>query len=157
MKLSRRERRLLAYHDGELSGLSRWWVGRSLRHDASAQEELARWSEVGEALRADAHAEPSVDLWAGISEQLESPAAAAAPSWHWRWPELAAGAAVACLAIGWWLLLPGSGTPSVESIRWLDARGKAVMVLQDDAEATIIWVPGPDPEELSQRRIDGLG
>jgi hypothetical protein len=28
----------------------------------------------------------------------------------------------------------------VASVRWLDAKGKPVMVLRDDRKATIIWV-----------------
>jgi hypothetical protein len=40
------------------------------------------------------------------------------------------------MATSWF---PGDA-PSVASVRWLDSKGKPVMVLRDDPEATIIWV-----------------
>ncbi|NNL86652.1 MAG: hypothetical protein HKP27_13415 [Myxococcales bacterium] len=159
MKVSRKDQKMMAYHDGELSWASRWLLARSLRRDASARAELKLWGAVGEVLRKEVGEEASPDLWPEISDRLRASAEQGArpsrPGWNWRWPELAAGVA-AGLAIGWWALVSGS-TPGEESIRWLDSGGKTVMVLQDDAEATIIWVPGPEPEELSQRRTDGLG
>jgi anti-sigma factor RsiW len=159
MKGSREEQKLMAYHDGELSWASRWLLGRTLRRDASARAELELWGEVGEVLRKEVGEEAGPDLWPEISDRLrateEKDARPPHRGWNWRWPELAVGVA-AGLAIGWWALVSGS-VSGEESIRWLDSGGKTVMVLQDDAEATIIWVPGPEPEELSQRRTDGLG
>lgn len=159
MKASWRERKLMAYHDGELSWASRWLLERTLRRDPSARGELEFWGEVGEVLRKEAGEEAAPDLWAAISGRLEptveSEGAPPGRHWNWRWPELAAALAT-CLAIGWWALVSDS-VAGAESIRWLDSGGKTVMVLQDDAEATIIWVPGPEPEELSQRRTNGLG
>ena len=44
------------------------------------------------------------------------------------------------------------GDPSVSgSVRWIDSRGKPLMVLQDDRKATIIWVIEGEPGDLSGR------
>ena len=52
--------------------------------------------------------------------------------------------------------LEASGEPG--AVRWLDSRGSSVMVLEDNHEATIIWIPdGPAGENLSWRSDRVLG
>ena len=105
------------------------------------------------------------DLWADIRRGLPaSPAAGAAaaapvtvrfglPSWVGA--GLAAAATALVLAWG----LAGGDASDPRSLRWLDARGHPTMVLQDDAEATIIWVmdsgeptPGSGADRNPSRR-----
>ena len=54
----------------------------------------------------------------------------------WLGEALAAASVALVMPSG---MLSGDAAP-VESLRWLDSRGKPVMVLQDDRDATIIWV-----------------
>jgi negative regulator of sigma E activity len=139
------------YHDGELGRLGRWRARRRLARDAAARAEKQRLEALGGWLRQHDGTSATPDLWPGIRAALDAaPAArpAAVPSaWRprpdLRWLDLrwvggglAAAAAVA-LAIVW----TGGNAPEKGAIRWLDARGRPLMVLQDDADATIIWVP----------------
>jgi hypothetical protein len=60
----------------------------------------------------------------------------------WRWALPAAAVAVAAgfaLTFG----IDRGDAPGARSLRWLDAEGKPALVLQDDGEATIIWVVHP--------------
>jgi anti-sigma factor RsiW len=140
---------LEAYHDGELSVFARWRVEKRLAHDAAARRELAALEELGTLLREHASEEPAApDLWTGIRAQLATArrpepleADDALPSrsgWlpAWLGAGLAAASVAAVMASG---ALAGDARP-VGSVRWLDGKGKPVMVLQDDRDATIIWV-----------------
>jgi len=145
----RRERQELhAFQDGELPLWRRWHVARRLARDRTAQRELASIAELGELLREQAAAQPGPDLWAGVRAQL---ATAARPTplevddatpartpWvpAWLGAAIATASVAAVMASG---VLSGDAAP-VESVRWLDSKGKPVMVLQDDHDATIIWV-----------------
>jgi anti-sigma factor RsiW len=137
---------LHAYRDGELSPWRRFWVGRRVGRDPRARRELASLDTLGALLREQAEGVPAPDLWSGIQARLpyaERPAplrepfrppAPRAPVW--------AGAALASAVVA---LVVATGVlsgdaPVVASVRWLDAKGKPVMVLRDDLEATIIWV-----------------
>ena len=141
---------LQAYHDGELSWLGRLRAERLLRRDPEAREQLEEWTQLGSLLREqDADAE-TPDLWDAIRAELPRAAArqeAVSPGWlsegsAGRWlrlgPPLAAAAAGAALALT--LLLQPGDAAGGPSIRWLDAGDRSAMVLQDDREATIIWV-----------------
>jgi anti-sigma factor RsiW len=148
-KRERERLELAAYHDGELSVFARWRVERRLARDAAARRELASFAELGALLREQADAEPAApDLWAGVRAQLatarrpeplEADDALPSPSgWlpAWLGAALAAASVAAVMASG---ALAGDARP-VSSVRWLDGKGKPVMVLQDDRDATIIWV-----------------
>ena len=65
---------------------------------------------------------------------------------RWIGAGLATAAAALALVIGLQLVPPsGSG-----AVRWLDSRGNPVVVLQDDHDATIIWLLEA-PAEVSGR------
>jgi len=145
----RRDLELQAYHDGELSWLRRARVARRLARDPEARRELHALEALGRELRAyDAglgNGDPG--LWAGLREHLPSarrPSAEASPPWRrlglgavgWLGAGLAAAAVVLALAI---LPHPGDASPPV-SLRWLRSDGYPTVILQDDREATIIWV-----------------
>lgn len=148
-KRERARLELDAYHDGELGWLARRRVERRLAHDVAARRELAALAELGALLREHVNAEPATpDLWAGVRAQLAT-AARPAPleaddalplraGWlpAWLGAGLAAASVAAVMASG---ALAGDAAP-VSSVRWLDGKGKPVMVLQDDRDATIIWV-----------------
>jgi anti-sigma factor RsiW len=148
-KRERERAELDAYHDGELGWLARRRVEKRLAYDASARRELAALAELGALLREQAGAEPAApDLWAGVRAQLATArrpapleaddALPARAGWlpAWLGAGLAAASVAAVMASG---ALAGDAAP-VSSVRWLDGKGKPVMVLQDDRDATIIWV-----------------
>jgi anti-sigma factor RsiW len=148
-KRERERLELAAYHDGELSWLARRRVQKRLAHDAAARRELAVLSDLGALLREQASAAPAApDLWAGVRAQLATArrpealdaddALAGRAGWlpAWLGAGLAAASVAAVMASG---ALAGDAAP-VGSVRWLDGKGKPVMVLQDDRDATIIWV-----------------
>jgi anti-sigma factor RsiW len=145
---ARREVELDAYRDGELSPWRRWLVGRRVARDPALQRRLAVLETLGGLLREEAESTPPPDLWDGIRARLATaprpeplhgksivaPAVSAAPAWLGA--AFATAVVVIVMATSW---LPGDA-PSVASVRWLDSKGKPVMVLRDDLEATIIWV-----------------
>ena len=147
---TRERQELHAYQDGELPLWRRWRISRRLARDRAAQRELASIAELGALLREQAAAEPGPlpDLWEGVRAQL---ATASRPTgvdvddslpartpWvpAWLGAGLAAASVAAVMASG---VLASDAAP-VESVRWLDSKGKPVMVIQDDHDATIIWV-----------------
>jgi anti-sigma factor RsiW len=148
-ELRARERQELhAYRDGELPFHRRWRVRRRLARDAAVRRELASIDELGALLREQAAAQPVPDLWDGVRAQLataprpaplEADDAMPAPvPWlpAWLGAALAAASVAAVMASE---VLSGDAAP-VGSVRWIDANRKPVMVLQDDRDATIIWV-----------------
>ena len=152
MRSERLVRDLHAYHDGELSGLQRWWLERRIAGDTEAQAELARIRELGAALRAQADQTPAPDLWSAIVMQLpaQAPAGAGAATeregFGFTLPRWAGAAVVAgALALAF-VVLPGGGPtpgPALPTIRGsavqlLDTGRRPAVILQDDAEATII-------------------
>ena len=149
MMSERLVKQLHAYHDGELSGLRRWWTERQIARSPEAQRELARLRGLGAALRTQAEQIPAPDLWSSIVLQL--PAAAPAeeatrardgfgftvPKW--------AGAVVAAGAVALAIyLVPDSTTQPLppalrdSAVQLLDTGRRPAVILQDDAEATII-------------------
>ncbi len=145
----RRMHELHAYHDGELGWLARWRVERRLARDPEARAELAGLADLGDLLREGEAAATTPDLWPELRAQL--PARRAEPvdeptleglgggrAWFPAWAPagLAAAAVAAVIAFG----IGGGEAPAVHSVRWLDTGGQSAMVLQDDGEATIIWI-----------------
>ncbi len=155
---------LAAYHDGELGPLRRWWIERRLRRDPETRRELESLAALGGLLR---DAEPAAPAAPDIGDEVRRKIAARAaperehlgarlrPALPWA----AAGAALAAAAATVLLLLGGpeltglGGAPlaSEGAVRWLDSRGQPMMILQDDREATLIWVRDDD-ERVSGRR-----
>jgi anti-sigma factor RsiW len=137
---------LYALLDGELAPWHRWLARRRLARDPAARRELDSVAEIGALLREQAASAGEPDLWQAVRARLpyaEQPAAAGerAPA-RAPWLPACVGAGLATAAVAAVMatgLLAGDA-PAVGSVRWLDSRGKPVMVLQDDRDATIIWV-----------------
>jgi len=155
----RTSERLQAYYDGELGPLARWRFERGLRRDPALREELFALEETGRLLREAEPETASPDLWEAIrlrlpaesaqrAERDEAPLAPRSRLWTLSpWVGVAAATAALALAFGleW-------GDPSASgSVRWIDSRGKPLMVLQDDRKATIIWVIDEESRDLSGR------
>jgi len=138
-----------AYHDGELSHLARWRFERRLRREPALRRELAALGELRELLRAH-HEDASPDLWESLAPRLSAARAGAAatrpqrPAWAWvAVPGAAAATAALVLALvqgGPGGAPPASGAAAGEVVRWLDSGERNVVVLQGDADTTIIWV-----------------
>lgn len=149
MSDERRTQEVHASHDGELSRWRRFLLRRRLARDPAARRELETLGEIGELMREGAGEAAAPDLWPGIAARLpyaEVPSRATrastsplggVPGW--------AGAGLATAAIALALVFfvgtgGGDGGPLPGSVQWLDSGGRTTIVLQDDAEATIIWV-----------------
>jgi anti-sigma factor RsiW len=144
MMSERLVRGLHAYHDGELQGLRRWWLERRIAASPEAQAELARLGGIGAALRAQAEQTPAPDLWSAIVMQLP-PAVPRAerdgfgftlPKW------VGAAVAAGAVAIAFFAMPGGGPTPGPvfrgSAVQLLDTGRRPALILQDDAEATII-------------------
>jgi anti-sigma factor RsiW len=145
------ERALHAYHDGELRGFSRWRFERRLARSAALQRELQGIAELGVLLREREAQAPGPELWERIALRL--PAAdvrrAAEPEARGRARHLGwlapLGAAMATLVVAalvaqqW---LAPAATPRAGVVRWMDSRGRSVMVLEEDEQnaTTVIWL-----------------
>ena len=152
---------LSAFRDGELSSWRRWRVARRLARDARARRELAALDELGVLLREQAASVAEPDLWEGIRARLPT-AARPAPlaealrppaPWAPAWLGAALATAVVALVVATGFV--SGDAPSVASVRWLDAKGKPVMVLRDDRKATIIWVI-QKPKQTSAEEGDAV-
>lgn len=159
----REQQELHAFQDGELPFWRRWRVARRVARDAVAQRELASIAELRALLREQVATLPGPDLWEGVRAQLPT-AARPAPldaddagpaqtPWlpAWLGAAIAAASVALVMASG---MLSGDAAP-VGSLRWLDSRGKPVMVLQDDRDATIIWVL-QKPKQVSAGARDAV-
>ena len=150
---------LHAYYDGELHGLARWRFERRLARDPAVRQELLALEETGGLLREVESEQAAPDLWEAIRLRLpaldaeraeleEAPASERSRLWALSpWVGVGVAAAALALAIGveW-------GDASVAgSVRWIDSRGDPLMVLQDDSQATIIWVIEGETGDLSGR------
>lgn len=138
---------LHAYHDGELRGLRRWWLERRIAHSPEAQAELARLRRLGAALRSQAEQVPAPDLWGSIVMRLPAAAPPSVPAREGRGFAMPrwAGAAVAAGAVALALYVmpgdPATQPPSAlrdSAVQLLDTGRRPALILQDDAEATII-------------------
>jgi len=154
--LGRDQRDLNAYHDGELSGLRRRiFEGRlarspQLRSELEELKRLARWVQ-----QLDLQP-PGVDVWDDIALRL--PAIDADRDGQrqrldeqrgWRGMDwladysrpIAAVAVSVALALALFLGIMEDAAPPIPGmIRWLDTGGRSVMVLEDQADATIVWL-----------------
>jgi anti-sigma factor RsiW len=146
-----------AYHDGELALPRRLWAEWRLRRDPRARAELAALRALGGALRdleAGAPAREAPDFWPAVGARL--PERGRAASWlaPAPWAAGAALAAAAALALVVLRDAPEVAPPAAHAgaVRWLDAHDRPMMVLRDDAEATIIWVPDPAKDRAARRR-----
>ncbi len=156
----RDERALHAYHDGELRGFRRWRFERQLSRSSKLRAEfeslrdLSRWAR-------DSEPEPAVDLWDRIALRLpaidaERAEARSSPGlWMGYSRPLAALALTAALALALFLgIIQGGGSSTPGIIRWLDTGGRSVMVLNDQSDATIVWLLGSPQKGAS---VGGAG
>ena len=158
---------MYAYHDGELGAFGRWRFERRLARSADLRAQLDKLREIGSLMRESQPTDPSPDLWDAIALRLpaadaqrEAPAESAGPlvGWLSAHRPLAAAAATAALAVALVLgiIREGPGThPGV--ISWLDTGGRSVMVLEDQSNATIVWLLEAPTEGASLRaRLDAV-
>lgn len=147
-RVNGRDVELDAFRDGELSAWRRFWVARRVARDPALRRRLEAMERLGGLLREQAERMPVPDFWADVRARLATaprPAPLSAPIPHappagarpvWVGAAFAAIVVAGVMATSW---LPGDA-PHMSSLRWLDSKGKPVMVLRDDPEATIIWV-----------------
>ena len=164
----REDRRLEAYHDGELAGLGRWLLERRLERDPGLHERLDEARAVSEFVRSaasdpeKASAEAPLDLWteigpglSAIDRDLEAERSKRSRVFEWlvgvgRTPALTAVAAAALLLLtlfGGLLETAFEGLPvapalpaSQGALRYLDTSGRPVWVSEDVEGTTIIWL-----------------
>ena len=168
---AREEGMLHAYHDRELGSFRRRRFERLLARSPELRRELEVLQLAGRLVR-EVDAEAAVpDLWDAIAGRLPAVGAESAREapgtrergperWRWSWslgeawarPAAAAAAVVAAVAAGL-LVWPAGTPPPGGSIRWLDAGNRSIMVVEDDADATIIWLLD-SPSEGAQRRAE---
>ena len=145
------ERALHAYHDGELRGFARWRFERRLARSPGLRRELASLAGLGALLRERSSQTPAPELWERIAQRLPAAdarrAAEAAERGRarrlgWLAPLGAAAAtlAVAALVAQQWLAPAAVERAGV--VRWMDSRGRSVMVLEEDEQnaTTVIWL-----------------
>jgi hypothetical protein len=141
-------RALHAYHDGELWGFTRWRFERRLARSPVLQRELRGIIGAGALLRERARAGP--ELWERIAAAAgrrraahgRGDAAGCGSAARWLRPLGAAAATlvVAVLVAQQWLTPAALEQAGV--VRWMDSRGRSVMVLEEDRQSavTIIWL-----------------
>ena len=146
----RDERALHAYHDGELRGFARWRFERRLARSPALQRELQGFSELRALLRERSAEAAGPELWDRIAMRLPAADArrgaaaegATARRLGWLRPlgAVAAALVVAAVVVQQWPKAPVLQRAGV--VRWMDSRGRSVMVLEDDkqSEVTIIWL-----------------
>jgi anti-sigma factor RsiW len=162
-EIGREQRDLNAYHDGELSGLRRWRFERRLSRSPRLRAELEELKRLARWVQGAGVQPPSVDVWDDIAlrlsaidaqsgEQRQRPEEQPQRRDEWRerrgmgWlaaysRPLAAAAVTAALALALFLgIMEDAGPPTPGIIRWLDTGGRGVMVLEDQGDATIVWL-----------------
>jgi len=152
----RDQRDLNAYHDGELSGLRRWLFERRLARSPRLRAELEELERLARWIQALGPESAGVDLWDDIAlrlpaidaESAERRPRRAEPR-DWRGMDwlaaysrpIAAVAVSAALALALFLGIMEDAAPPIPGmIRWLDTGGRSVMVLEDQGDATIVWL-----------------
>jgi len=156
------QRRLHAYHDGELSGFSRWRFESQLKRSPELRRELALLDAIGRSARAEVEPLRSPELWGALSASLpaidsqveaeastrDRPSAPRVAPWRMRWP-LGAAALATALAVA--LVVQQQGALEAPApayavggtVRFLDTGGRPVMVMDESEQLTIIWLmPG---------------
>ena len=169
-EIGREQRDLNAYHDGELSGLRRWLFERRLSRSPRLRAELEELKRLAHWVQGVGVQPPSADVWGDIAlhlpaidaqlaeqrqsraEQRQSRAEQRQRRDEWRerrgmdWlaaysRPLAAAAVTAALALALFLgIMEDAAPPTPGIIRWLDTGGRSVMVLEDQGDATIVWL-----------------
>jgi len=163
-EIERDQRELNAYHDGELKGLRRWRFERRLSRSPRLRAELEALQQLGRWLQGLGEEATGLDVWDQIALRLpaidaERAERGAAPRSEWRrmdWladyarplTALALGAALAlALFLG---IMKETPPPTAGIIRWMDTGGRSVMVLEDQGEATIVWLLDAPEDGTSQ-------
>jgi anti-sigma factor RsiW len=148
----RDQRDLNAYHDGELSGLRRWIFERRLARSPQLRAELAELKRVSQWVQELGPQSASVDVWDDIALRLPAidatrderrePRAWLGMDWLAAYARpIAAVAVTAALALALFLGIMEDTAPAMPGmIRWLDTGGRSVMVLEDQGDATIVWL-----------------
>jgi hypothetical protein len=158
--MSRDERALHAYHDGELRGLGRWRFERRLLRSSELRAELEALRQLGVWTREAESDGPIADLWDHIALRLPAIDAQRAESPRRSIREFAAASArpltalalTGALALALFLgIIPDGSSPAPGVISWLDTGGRGVMVLEDQGGATIVWLLDPPSEGASVR------
>lgn len=176
--IARSQRALNAYHDGELRGLRRWIFERRLAHSPRLRAELDELERVSRWVQQLDSETPEVDLWGGIALRLPAldaeraqrartrvetepgRAAGSGAAEPTRWFEpgwlaaharpIAVVAVGAALALALFLgIMEDAAPPMPGMIRWLDSGGRSVMVLEDQGDATIVWLLDASDDETA--------
>jgi anti-sigma factor RsiW len=167
------QRDLNAYHDEELSGLRRWMFERRLSRSSRLRTELEELKRVTRWVQGVGPRPSSVDVWDDIAlrlpaidaqsaEQRQRPAEQRqrrAERHAWRGMDwlavysrpLTAAAVTVALALALFLgIMEDAAPPAPGIIRWLDTGGRSVMVLEDQGDATIVWLLDAPEDEISE-------
>ncbi len=178
-EIGRDQRGLNAYHDGELRGLRRWIFERRLSRSPSLRAELEELKRLARWVQELDPQPPSVDVWDDIALHLPALDAQSDEQrrkrdeqWQkrdeqWRrraerreWSGMdwlaahtrpvGAVAVSAALALALFLGIMQDAPPATSGIiRWLDTGGRSVMVLEDQGDATIVWLlDAPEDADL---------
>lgn len=155
-EIGRDQRDLNAYHDGELTGLRGWIFERRLGRSPRLRAELEALKRLTRCVQALDSRPPSLDVWGEIALRLPAIDAQSdeqrqrrAEQRAWRGMDwlaaysrpLAAVAVTVALALALFLGIMEDGVPPTPGmIRWLDTGGRSVMVLEDQGDATIVWL-----------------
>jgi len=169
-EIGREQRDLNAYHDGELSGLRRWLFERRLSRSPRLRAELEELKRLARWVQGVGAQPSSADVWDDIALRLPAIDAQFDEQRQRRdeqrqrhdgqrqrrdeWRErrgmdwlaaysrpLAAAAVSAALALALFLgIMEDAAPPTPGIIRWLDTGGRSVMVLEDQGNATIVWL-----------------
>ena len=151
-EVGRDQRDLNAYYDGELSGLRRWIFERRLARSPRLRTELEELKRVSCWVQELHPQSPSVVVWDDVAlrlpaidasrEERREPRAQLGMDWLVSYSRpIAAVAASAALALALFLGIMEDTAPAMPGmIRWLDTGGRSVMVLEDQGDATIVWL-----------------
>ena len=159
-EIGREQRDLNAYHDGELSGLRRWLFERRLSRSPRLRSELEELKRLARWVQGADVQPPSADVWGDIAlrlpaidaqfneqrqrrnEQRQRRDERRGMDWLAAYSRpLAAAGVTAALALALFLgIMEDAAHPTSGIIRWLDTGGRSVMVLEDQGDATIIWL-----------------
>jgi anti-sigma factor RsiW len=162
-EIGRDQRDLNAYHDGELSGLRRWMFERRMERSPGLRAELEAMKRLSHSVQALGLQPPNVDVWGEVALRL--PAIDAELNGRRRGRDaqlrgdveqrawfgmdwlavysrpLTAVAAAVALALTLFLGIMEDSAPATRGmIRWMDTGGRSVMVLEDQDDATIVWL-----------------
>jgi anti-sigma factor RsiW len=179
-EIGREQRDLNAYCDGELSGLRRWLFERRLSRSPRLRAELEELKRLARWVQETGAQPPSVDVWDDIALHLpaidaqlveqrqrrverrqgrvergqrrDEPREWRGMGWLAAYARpLAAVAVTAALALALFLgIMEDAASPNPGMIRWLDTGGRGVMVLEDQGDATIVWLLDAPEEGVSE-------